>query len=189
MFPRERFPRFQSTGCQVQIPTRSKRFPSKDSQGSQVKIPIRFPSKGCQGSQVKVVQEVPKSRLYRRFPSKGSTSFLRLPRFPWRRFPQGFQVKVPEKRFSSKGSYTVLKVPKGTSYMLPQGSQVKVPTRLPRFGYVFAVSPIFYISCFLPFARLVGGICQSCFLAVGDILWVYFTTIDGPTEEQPRSVI
>ena len=108
--------------------------------------------------------------MYRRFPSKGSTSFLRLPRFPWRRFPQGFQVKVPEKRFSSKGSYTVLKVPKGTSYMLPQGSQVKVPTRLPRFGYVFAVSPIFYISCFLPFARLVGGICQSCFLAVGDIL-------------------
>ena len=117
--------------------------------------------------------------MYRRFPSKGSTSFLRLPRFPWRRFPQGFQVKVPEKRFSSKGSYTVLKVPKGTSYMLPQGSQVKVPTRLPRFGYVFAVSPIFYISCFLPFARLVGGICQSCFLAVGDILLgLFFRGVD-----------
>ena len=120
--------------------------------------------------------------MYRRFPSKGSTSFLRLPRFPWRRFPQGFQVKVPEKRFSSKGSYTVLKVPKGTSYMLPQGSQVKVPTRLPRFGYVFAVSPIFYISCFLPFARLVGGICQSCFLAVGDILLGLFFIIGSESK-------
>ena len=39
---------------------------------------------------------------------------------------------------------------------------------------ILAVSLIFFVSCFLPFARLVGGICQSCFLAVGDILWVYF---------------
>ena len=28
-------------------------------------------------------------------------------------------------------------------------------------------------SCVSPFARLVGGICQSCFIAVGGILWAY----------------
>ena len=82
-------------------------------------------------------------------------------RFPW--LHRTWSHKVSQERF-------------------PQGCQGLV--------WISAVSKSFYfVSCILLFARLVGGVSQSCFPSVGEIFWVYSCPIlDFSTTTRTSSI-